>query len=117
MDAVSKPLSHFSCTTSKTGGRTRNSSIHQPCRSTPDIHTSLGCLKCLAGALWPLSFAVHHPDEEVVEAVRLEARQAALATVPTERQNLLLLIRLLLGRMQAALATIVDLEQPQLCSV
>lgn len=52
---------------------------------TACAHTSLGGLKCLALAGWPLPLVVQHPDGDVVDTVGLQARQAALASVPRER--------------------------------
>lgn len=75
------------------------------------IHTSFRCLKFLAVARRPFSFAVEDPDGEVVDAVRLEPWQASLTTIPTERQNLLLLVRVLLCLLQAALTPVVNLEE------
>lgn len=60
------------------------------------IHTSLWCLKCLAGTRWSFSFVIKDSNGEVVGAVRLEARQTSLATIPTERQNQFLLLCVLL---------------------
>lgn len=73
-------------------------------------HTSLGRLECLALAGWPLPLVVQHPDGDVVDAVGLQAWQAALAAVPRERQRLLRLLALPLGLVQAALATVGHLE-------
>lgn len=74
------------------------------------IHTSLGCLKSLAGARGPFSLVIQDPDGDVVDAVRLEAWQTALATIPAERQNVLLLLSSPCCLVQATLSTVVHLE-------
>lgn len=73
-------------------------------------HTSLGGLERLALAGRPLAFVVQHPDGDVVDAVRLQARQAALAAVPRERQRLFQLPALLLSLVQAVLTAVVHLR-------
>lgn len=82
------------------------------CRTTTSaLHTSLRCLETLALARRPFSFVIKDRDGEVVDAVRLEAWQTSLATIPTEHQDLLLLLRLPVWLMQAALANVVYLEE------
>lgn len=75
------------------------------------VHTSLGCLKSLALARRPFSFLIKDPDGEVVDAVRLEAWQTSLATIPTECQNLVLMLRLPFCLMQTALTAVVYLQE------
>lgn len=67
----------------------------------------------MALAWGTLSFIIKDPDEGVVAAVGLEARQPSLATVPAERQDLLLVLRLLLrfGFVKATLAAVVHLNK------
>lgn len=67
----------------------------------------------MALARGTLSFVIKDPDEGVVAAVGLEARQPSLAAVPTERQDLLLFLRLLLrlAFVKATLAAVVHLNE------
>lgn len=67
----------------------------------------------MALAWGTLSFIIKDPDEGVVAAVGLEARQPSLATVPTECQDLLLFLRLLLrfAFVKAMLAAVVHLNK------
>lgn len=77
------------------------------------VHTSFRSLKSVALARRTFSFIIEDPDIETVDAVGLEARQASLATVPTECQDLLLLLRLRLrfGLLKAPLAAVVHLNK------
>lgn len=74
------------------------------------LHTSFWGLERQDLAGWPLAFVVQHPDGDVVDAVGLQARQAALAAVPRERQRLLRLPALLLSLVQAVLKAVVHLR-------
>lgn len=73
------------------------------------VHTSLRRLESFALAGRPLSFAVDHPDGDVVDAVGLQARHTSLAAVPGEHQGLLRLLPLLLRLVQPMLTAVVHL--------
>lgn len=74
------------------------------------VHTSFRGLKSAALAWRTFSFIIKDPDGEVVDAVGLEARQPSLATVPAERQYLLLRLLLQFVFVKAALAAVVHLN-------
>lgn len=75
------------------------------------VHTPFVSLKSVVLAWRTFSFIIKDPDEEVVNAVGLEARQPSLATVPTECQDLLLRLLLWFGFVKATLAVVVHLNK------
>lgn len=75
------------------------------------VPTSFRSLKSAALTWRAFSFIIKDPDEEVVDAVGLEAREPSLAAVPTECQHLLLRLLLRFGFVEATLTEVVNLNE------
>lgn len=89
----------------------RKPTSNQDIATVSSVHTPFRSLESVALALRTFSFIIKDPDEEIVEAVGLEAWQPSLATVPTECQDLLLWLLLRFGSVKATLAAVVHLNK------